>query len=595
MAAIHFKVRVRFDDGSNAAGLNVRVHENFGGDFDCGVTNGEGIAERDLREVHKIRVPNNPLIPWGPSREIDDPLDHPTFQVTVADVLGQSNSTGPHPDAAVRDLRIRLPRSFQKLSPHSIADIKLSPMLDNKAPGRVFYMRKNGVEWANACKGQARLTRPGEPGRVMTNNTIIHIASMSKPICATAIVAMIDDWTAIQAALANPDLAPTQQVRFAPALGVRLGGRQRLLTRADVPAFLAPLFRTRKVAKGFLDEGLLNGIPGNGAEILRAFAASTGVAATPARPTPPGHVGLLRRLLRGTPPPNLNTPFLPLVQGRLDDIAGQVGGTTVIGANIAAITLGQLLRHTSTIVNGINNNPALRNLPGFNEARVDEPIDGSAARFNLWAYLLMLLRQDANAGGGYKNDNYTCLGGVIEACTETSYDDYVETRLLMDGRFDRIRRRVVNQAASALYYQGGPPFWTTGNPLPDYRGFSAAGGFYATGVQMTDWLHALVTRANVDQVLGAAPLVSTNGVALLFDTTGVFSGGNIQTLGAGSSIRSYPHNGGTGVGSGSINGKMAVFRGPGGDTHTAFMAGNGNFDAEPPFNQTIDALIQNAW
>jgi CubicO group peptidase (beta-lactamase class C family) len=539
-----------------------------------------------------VRVPNNPLFPFGPSHEVDDVTDHPTFRVTVSDAIGQSNATGPRPDAAIRNLDLRLPASFRKLDASAVADIKLQSLLDDKAPGRAFFVRKNGNDWADACAGQARLTRIGVAGRAMTRDTIIHIASMSKPICATAIVAMIDDWTAIQAARSNPN-APTQVVRFDPGLRVRLGLRPSTVRRATVPAFLAPLFASRKLAKSFLDDGLLNGIPGNGAEILRAFATSTGITATPDQPTPPGHVGLLRRVLMAAPPPTLDSLFLPLVQRNIEDAARQVAGTALFGAGINGITLRQLLTHTSPIVNGINNNPALRNVPGWNEAQSDEPTDGSAATFHLWPYLLILLRQDANQGSVYKNDNYTILGGVVEACTETPYDDYVEKRLLFDDRFDRIRRRVVSQN-SAYYYQGTRPFWTIGNPLPDYRGFSAAGGFYTTASQMTDWLHALFTRQDVNQVLGAAPLVTTSGFTLLFGAANkVFSGGNMPTV--GTNITSYPHNGGTGVGTGSINGKMAIFRDPGGDIHTAFLAGNGSFDAEPPFNETIKALIQNAW
>ena len=91
MSAIHLKLRVTFADGSAAPGLRVRVHENFGSDFDGGVTNGDGHAEKDLRERRQISVPD-PRNPFGPTLEVDDPADQPTFQVTLTDSLPQSQT-----------------------------------------------------------------------------------------------------------------------------------------------------------------------------------------------------------------------------------------------------------------------------------------------------------------------------------------------------------------------------------------------------------------------------------------------------------------------------------------------------------------------
>ena len=597
MSAFHLKLRVLFADGSPAAGLNVTVHENFApsrSDVVAGQTNGDGRIERDLRDRRQISVPDNVLFPLGPSHLVDDPLDHPTFQITLSDDLGQSNATGPYTDGGIGDLQIRLPSSFLSVTASGIARRSLNASMNGKAPGHVFMMRKDGAVWAEAAGGKAILPRPGQPGRNMTNDTIIHIASMSKPICATALVAMIDDWTEMQAdraLLATTPPAKTQVLTFHPHLRLGLAGRRpRIISQERVPHLIAPLYADRARAAEFIAEGFADALPGEMGRLLEAFVADPAVVVTPAPPIPAGHFGLLRRVMLSAPPPAYTDPFLPLIQTRLRATATSVAGNLQIGAGVAAVTLHQLLTHTSPLINGLGD--SLKNLPGYSLARPKEPANGRRATFNLWPYLMLLLRQDANGAPGYKNDNYTVLGGVIEACTEMAYDEFVERRLFLDPRFDRIRRRVVAPGSSATYYQGAPPLWSTGNPLPDYTGFSAAGGWYATASQMSDWLDVLFRGTAVAGVMGAAPLITGN-LARLFGITGYFSGGSIPTLAPG--IVTYQHNGGTGVGHGSVNGKMAVIDGPSGAIHTAFFAGNGDFDAEPPFNTLIAALIANAW
>ena len=71
--------------------------------------------------------------------------------------------------------------------------------VNDAAPGHVMCIRKNGSPWVSVTRGLSRLARQGINQRAMTDDTIISIASMSKPLTATAVVAMIDDWAAIRA------------------------------------------------------------------------------------------------------------------------------------------------------------------------------------------------------------------------------------------------------------------------------------------------------------------------------------------------------------------------------------------------------------
>ena len=585
MSAFHLSAQLRFSDRSPAQGVRVKLHEHGGSDFDLGAADANGQVSADIRNKRQITVRDPRDL--RKKIQVDDPLDHPLFDLTATDAFGRSFLPPPLPYGGLSQVQVLLPPNLKANTPSNIADHALQPLVDDHAPGRVFMVRKNGAVWAEAAHGKARYPAPP----AMTNDTIVHVASMSKPICATALLALVEDWAALRGAVAQV-LAGAAVPRQTLNLSMRIGRRNNPLGSVAVPDALAPLFASHPAARDFVNAGFATRLSADLAPWLNRFASDVRIVASPPPAIPPGYFGLLRRVMQGVPPPLSSDPFLPLLQSRLQ--AAKPGTPFVAGANVGLISLGQLLTHSSALID----DASAGQLPGW-DALQHQPIDGSAVSYDLWAVARLLCEQAANASGGYRNNNYTLLGAVVEACAEQAYDSYVEQRLLQDDRFSRIRRHVVNPAASASawYYRGQPPLWSLGIPFPDYSGYSAAGGFYATAAQMTDWLHALFTGQAVAQPGGARAMVSPAGVTALFGSVsaaGFFRGGTPDTnLPRG--VVGYRKDGGTGLGNdvhgGSMNGEMSVLVGPAGAVHTAFFVGNGNFDASPPFLSVMTDLI----
>lgn len=475
--------------------------------------------------------------------------------------------------------------------PSTVALADLQGIVGGKAPGWTFLARRDGFPFSDASHGDARLASSGGQFS-MSERTIVHIASMSKPICVTAFVAMLEDWKSLADRLQNLAAEPTVELTFLqkfeiPVNFTPLPGRQlNIDVTESVPLVLAPIFSSTSLARKFLNAGIASILPASYTNMIQKFVDSqTPMPPLPA--VPPGFVALMMRIIAGVHPPRFTDPFLPFVKGRIQQAAAARHLPYVEGQGVAAVTFDELIRHQSALPNGITDPLLFEVIPGGRDAVSYQPSDGSHATFDLWTYMFLFLSQQASGRPGYKNDDYTVLGAVVDECTG-GYDDYVYARLFHDQRFSDIRRYVVDASRGAYYYDGTSPNWTGGVPLPDYRGWSAAGGFYTSAAQMTDWLEALYTGQPVLQVLGQAPLVSPAGRATLFQTTGYFSAGGIGTPAPGWS--SYEHNGGTCVGGGFTNGKMGILQGPG-HVLTAFFDANGHLDAEPPFNQTVADLL----
>lgn len=551
MADIRLVLEVKYITGRDGAFLDVRAREP-GRDYDLGKTGADGRISRTVRPRRKK---------FG----IDDPTDNPTLQVTVSDLDGHSATMAVSTLAAAPPFI--LPAAFSP-SPSDLADQALLPLVPPNAPGLVFLVRKNGAPWASATRGLARVAAPGVAAQAMTNDTILHLASMAKPVTATAVVALLEDWAEMRdtvAAIGTPG-APTVRLTVSLPLGPPSAVR-----RLDVPRVLAPLFSDRTRARSFVDGAWP---PQVGADIRTALDIfAQGAQVTPRPAVPPGCFGLLRRVFDGVAVPAFADPFLPLIRDRL-------GSNLTVGAGVAAITIGDLLTHRTN----------LRDLAFASAA--NEPA-GGVAQVDYWAELRQLLVQAGSRTPDrrYSNHNYTALTAVIDACTEIRFDDYLTQRLFLDRRFGRIRRRVVAPALGALYYRGTAPNWTGGVQHPDYGNWPGNGGLYATANQLTDWAHALFTRQPVAQVLGDRPLVSVAGIDRLFGVTGYFSGGvPSQPAPPVAAQTRYQHNGGTSVAGGDVNGNLAVVIGPSGSVYTALYVVNGSFGADPPFEAAVDVL-----
>lgn len=482
----------------------------------------------------------------------------------------------------------------------SVAEQALITAVGSAVPGWTYKARVGSTDYADAPHGWARV--PGDPlgpaaGQPMRTDTIIHVASMSKPICVTAFVALREDWQELADGVAGRGpLAATATVALhlrVPRLGVP-GVSAPLDVR--VPRWLLPGFSSELLARKLLAAGAEAHVSTSVRDALEGVASGMAVAASHV-PVPPGYPALLSAVLSGAGVPHDSDPFLPLMEARLREKAAVLGVPFTPGgpgstANvIGQITLKQLVRHNTKLRGGITD-PSLT--PGATQT---QPCGGQVT-CDLWACMVALLNQPADAGTGYKNSDYAVLGAVVEQCSGMDYDDYVAVRLLSDARFASLRRYVTEPDKSALYYSGAGP-WTSGNAFPDYRGWTADGGFYYTADQITDWLHTLysvglVARTALDG--GSAPIVSTAGRDLLFGTSAYFSAGASNTHSSNALVptgwTTYTHNGGTGFGCGSCNGDMGLAVSSGGEVVTAFFCANGKTDGTAAFNHALNSTLE---
>lgn len=514
-------------------------------------------------------------------------------------------------------------------TPSSVAMTAISADVGAQAPGWEYKARLNGADYADAPFGFAQTAVPPKTGLAMTNDTIIHVASMSKPVCATAYVAMLDDWTD----LAN-GVNGTGPLAATIAVAIHSGPpptqpQPVSLAGTQVPLWLVPALFSGPLAAALVKVGVLNIVPQGLKATVSAVASNTawcsmvgvippigrGTSRAPVVPAEiqplPGYYGLLTLIIEGVVAPQPTEYFLLFTQGNLQAKAAALGVSYQVGEGMGSVTIGQLITHMSGIPNGflptnVNvMNPILVPWTTFMQPAnggpvTVQPTNGGPVLFDIWAYLLAFVSQPANCQTGYKNDDYNILGQVIAACVGMDYDDYVYARLFSDPQFGALRRYVTNAPNSAWYYTGAGPNFSGGIPFPNYLGFGACGGFYYTADQITQWMYTLYKGTSVQRATGAGssgPLVSQAGHNMLFGTTGYFSAGNFPSAGNSAPLSgwiTYPHNGGTQVGNGSCNGDMAVAVGPNGDVVTAFFCANGSLNADVPFNDALNAILPSA-
>lgn len=476
--------------------------------------------------------------------------------------------------------------------------------MTTKAPGWTYKLRFNGTEYADAPFGWAQVPGSGA-GLAMTNDTIIHVASMSKPVCVTSFVALLDDWTELENGFLGSGplagsiemtlspfpigaLPPLQQPLIPPP--VPIPGRSVVL---QVPQWLAPALTSGSTAlEQLIQAGLLSAVPSNLAYAVSELALRKATI-RPVVQGPPGYVGLLSKVIERTPVPQYTDPFWSLISSRLQSKAQSLNIPIVEGQGVGGVTIAELITHSSTLRNGFTDSSVLTLIPSANTF---QPTNGQHVTCDIWAYLLAFLHQPADGSSGYKNDDYNVLGGIVEACSGMDYDDYVTDRLFSDPRFVDLRRYVTAPAISADYYEGLGPFLTSGNPFPDYRGWGGSGGFYYTANQITDWLYALYSRESVERISWSgpsSPLVSQSGFEQLFDTTAFFTAGKYNTVNGVPQWTTYTHNGGTGVGTGSCGGNLGIVVSNSGDVMTGFFCANGSLEGTEPFNSALIAVLTN--
>jgi CubicO group peptidase (beta-lactamase class C family) len=417
-------------------------------------------------------------------------------------------------------------------------------------PGCQFVMRRDGELFADASIGWARAPWDDDGPVGMTGEAIIHVASMAKPITATALFALIDDWNAVWNALQGPP--PTLTTTFPPELRV-----------PNLPPAILFALSSTKAAKQVVSAVGEQLSPAWLAVFQAVVAAnvSSGMAAPPG-PTVTDVVRLGAL--------DVSRPFLPLLQASLP--AG-----TVVGAGVDSVTLQQLLVHRSGLRNGV---------PGVPTSIAQEVTPTGRAHFDVWAYLGLYLAQPADSVNDYRNDNYTILGAVVQALSRSTLTDFTRRRLLADPRFATIDRHPTDPTRACRYYDAPHTelWWPPGVYHPDYEEFGGAGGWYVSGSAFTDWMYVVASGT----AIGGKPLVSDSARQALFGDTGYFGGGDIHDdLGP---VRLYVKNGGTGVSGGSTNGFLGVAIGYDGRIDTLFLCYNASGGADSAFWGVVNEL-----
>jgi CubicO group peptidase (beta-lactamase class C family) len=444
-----------------------------------------------------------------------------------------------------------------------------------RVPGCVFMVRRDGEPLVSLGVGYARLPTAAQPNDgdplPMSENSVVHIASMSKSITAAAVLALFDDWAVmfdqLHALPPAPDHLPTHA------------------ELAQLPAVLLPIFGNTWLARRITAENLQSRFP-QGWRALIEQAAMASPASGP-QFSYPLQQGLLLNVLRGAPAPanawrpaDAMTIYVDLMDRRLQQEAARLGMVLDYAAELHLLPISQFLRHDS----------------GLREETLDdgpesEPVDGGLAIYDLWRRLISVLKDGGAFGGdAYKNSNYTALGALIEAMTELKYVDWVRYRVLNDTRFSLLGRRGEPDMLAAKYY-GADFAGSAGVFHSDYTNWSGNGGWYATAAQITDWMHVLYTGAPYGHA--GAPIVSANARSWLFGGE-AFGPQRPVTDASGRTYTCYEHNGGATVGGGATNGCMGIIapNDAGKPVYTAFLLANGAIDGTSLYVQMVDTLMR---
>jgi hypothetical protein len=414
--------------------------------------------------------------------------------------------------------------------------------------GYSFVARLDGAAYADASNGFAV-----DATQAMSHNTILHLASCSKVICHAALLAMIEDWTALAAAVAaagrtpsttSPSWATVELVSLTVPPSTKIPQVPKPGTppppppheiAAQVPTWILPVLASRTLAQAFQSAALGSLVPITVADAIAGVAAGTAVVSMSqqlgAHAVPvPGYLGFLTQIEAGVPVPTMSTAFMALLSKRLQATYAQLkptlpypfpaaapGVDAPYGVGAPTFTLAQLVDQTTTLhMDGLSQN-ILTAIPAANGA---QPAGGTCA-FDVWAFVLGVLMDAPSPNPGlafqYNNNNYTMAGAVIAECTGMEYGAYAAQRLFCDPRFSTITPGP-GPAPVTLYYNTTPTFGP-GVEACNYTGnCSGAGCFFASAEQFTDWLSAAYScDPSVKSWSGsAAPLLSATDSAALF-------------------------------------------------------------------------------
>jgi CubicO group peptidase (beta-lactamase class C family) len=420
----------------------------------------------------------------------------------------------------------------------------IEPVVAGKAAGAVYYVLRAGKPLVDASVGKARALGSPDGDLDYGPDTIVHIASMSKFICAVAVLRFVEEWNEIQSQLHFRGIGP--QVH---------------------PSAVAQ-WEYRGPPRPF-DKGLIRNV-----ELSGQMLALT------------------------TPVYDLMEPYLD------DDIVGKANALNghYPGTGVDAITLQGLLTHMSGMRDVLFD--LIPHLQLVEASIINENDPSGVAFFDLKKFTTIVFSRDCEATtGSYSNDGFSVLGAFIEFLSGVQFEDWCREKIFPGKAFDDIARRPVDMARAARYYALDDAGNLTGGAFhPDYRYFGACGGWYTSARVFCEWVQAVMHRRHFGRLSPVQPvsshhlhldhglegarqiaegtLASPFGRPIVRDPDFFFdfwAGFDRAAFDLGY-LAGRPKNGGTGVPGTSTNGAFVYLRGYGDYSIVAFAEANGPLD-----------------
>jgi CubicO group peptidase (beta-lactamase class C family) len=328
------------------------------------------------------------------------------------------------------------------MTPSKAADAGLSKVYDTKLKGWIFYAQKNKQPLAVAGHGLARrVPVDGLPARAYDENTLVHVASVSKLICAVGVLRLIEDWNEI---FQQTTVQPSGRRSY---VGPSRSGDEFLIARVE--------------------------------EVGRAISIDDKYYSL-VEPFLVWKADFFRR-------PDLS---MTTIEVRF----------STPGLGVQNVTIKELLQHRSGLTDDKKKEGQARmaSYGGFEDVDIfDEVTADNMCFFDLVKACVVVCAADVGTKDGvYSNVGFDLLSGLVQFNVGCNFEDWARKKLFPDARFDDIAKRPVDPARAAYYYGESDGGAALGVFHPDYRHFSFTGGFYTSPRAICDWVDAVMTDEN---------------------------------------------------------------------------------------------------
>jgi CubicO group peptidase (beta-lactamase class C family) len=404
------------------------------------------------------------------------------------------------------------------VTPSQAAQAELFAAYGASLKGWIFYARKNKRPLAVAGHGKARRAAvDGLPPLNYDENTLVHVASVSKLICAAAVLRLIEDWNEI-----------FKQTAVQPS-----GLRKYVGPPRPEDSFL--ISRVEEVGRALsIDDRFYD----------------------------------------------LIEPFLVWRTSILPDILNPNHSSVTIevrftspGVGVRDVTILELLTHRSGLTGQRRDEGLARMNAQYGFENTDifiEETSDNVCFFDMVKSCAVVCAADVGPKDEiYSSYGFDLLTGFVQFNTGRNFEEWAKEKLLSHSRFDDIAKRPVDPARAAYYYNSSDSSSAPGVFHPDYRNFSSTGGYYTSARAICDWVEAVMTN----EVFGDRPILKDSAPILA-----AFLG--CDPWGSGP-LSGLAKNGGTVVRGGHTIARVGWLRGYGQEHVAVFVHSNEQGSADP--------------